>query len=269
MRQLCLVALLAGVFALAAGLTTSPAQAPAGDWATIKGQVTFTKAPKPRVIDVTTDKAHCLMNGPLVYEEVIVDEKSKGLKNVVVWLRPDVPDRKAPFPADKIHPKLVKPAPKSHTIDQPCCQFVPRVVAARAGDTLEVKNSAPVAHNINMSADDPAHTFNITLPAGKSLKLEKPLTAQSTPIPFKCDIHPWMAGRMRVFDHPYFAVTDKDGKFEIKDAPAGKWKLVVWHESGYHKGREGAFGLPVEVKGPTTEVPVIDFEPPQPAKPAK
>jgi plastocyanin len=263
MRHLCLVALLAGVLALAAELTATKAQAPGGDWASIKGQVIFTKAPEPGKVDVTTDKGHCLSKGPLVYEEVIVDPKSKGLKNVVVWLRPDDPDRKAPFPAAKIHPNLAKAAPKNHEIDQPCCQFVPRVVAAREGDTLEVKNSAPVAHNINMNADNPAFTFNITLPAGKSHKPAGPLTAQSTPIPFKCDIHPWMAGRMRVFDHPYFAVTDENGKFEIKDAPAGNWKLVVWHETGFHKGREGVLGEPITVKGPTTEVPVIDFQPPK------
>jgi plastocyanin len=266
MRQLCLVALLAGAFALAVGLTTTTAQPPAGDWATITGQVTFTKAPKPAEVNVTVDKQHCLSKGPLVYEEVIVDPKSKGLKNVVVWLRPDVPDRRAPFPADKINPKLAKAAAKNHVIDQPCCQFVPRIVAAREGDTLEVKNSSPVAHNTNMTADNPAFTYNITLPPGKSYKPAATLAAQSSPIPFKCDIHPWMAGRLRVFDHPYYAVTDADGKFEIKDAPAGKWRMVVWHESGYHKGREGALGLPVDVKGPTTAVPVIDFEPPAASK---
>jgi hypothetical protein len=53
---------------------------------------------------------------------------------------------------------------------------------------------------------------------------------------------------MRVFDHPYFAITDQDGKFEIKDAPVGKWRIVYWHELGFHKGREGILGFPIEVK---------------------
>ena len=75
--------------------------------------------------------------------------------------------------------------------------------------------------------------------------MTEPLKAETPPIPFKCDIHPWMKGYVRVFDHPYFAVTDEDGKFEIKNAPAGKWRIVYWHENGFHKGREGAVGFPV------------------------
>jgi plastocyanin len=190
--------------------------------------------------------------------DVEVDPKSKGIKNVVVWLRPDTADRKDPFPADKIKPELQKPKATSHVIDQPKCQFEPRVLAARTGDTLEVKNSATIPHNVNYTSD--VESLNILIPAGGSVKLKNPLAAQSTPIPFKCDIHGWMAGRVRVFDHPYFAITDKDGNFEIKDAPAGKWRLVIWHENGFHKGREGILGTPIEVGAGTLEMKPIDFE---------
>lgn len=256
MRPYRLVAFLSGLLALTASMTLSQAQ-DKGDWTTIKGQVIVSKPEEAKKIEVTNDKEHCLKDGPLTYENKIVNAKSKGLKNVIVWLRPDTKDRKDTFPKDKIKPELAKVAPKNHVIDQPCCQFVPRVLAARTGDTLEVKNSASVAHNTNYSGE-PA--FNITIPAGKSHKVAEPLVAQSTPIPFKCDIHPWMAGRLRVFDHPYFAVTDADGKFEIKDAPAGKWRVVYWHEDGFHKGREGVIGETIEVKGPTLELKPLDFE---------
>ena len=134
----------------------------------------------------------------------------------------------------------------THVVDQPCCQFIPRVVAAKAGDTIEFKNSAPVPHNINYSSD--VESFNVTIQPGKEHAAQQPLQAQGSPIPFKCDIHPWMAGRVRVFDHPFFAKTNDDGTFEIKDVPVGKWRLVYWHENGYHKGRDGAAGFPVEVK---------------------
>lgn len=67
-----------------------------------------------------------------------------------------------------------------------------------------------------------------------------------------------------MFDHPYFAVTDADGAFEIKDAPPGKWRLVYWHENGYHKGRAGAFGFPVEAKpGAVTDLPPVSLELPK------
>ena len=246
MTRFRLLALLAGVSALVAGLSLSPAQN-AGDWGAVKGQIKLSAAPEAKKVDVTNDKEHCLSKGPLVYENLVVNPKTKGVKNVVVWLRPDTNDRKDAFPKDKIHPRLANAPSKNHVIDQPCCQFVPRVLAARAGDTIEFKNSAPVSHNVNYSSD--AESINPTLPAGKSLKLANPLVAQSTPIPFKCDIHPWMGGRVRVFDHPYFATTDENGNFEIKDAPAGKWRLVIWHEDGFHKGRQGVLGTPIVIKG--------------------
>lgn len=264
MRRLALPALLAGVFALASAMTVAPARDEKSEWVTVRGQVKM-KPPEPRIVQVNTDKEHCEMNGKLNYEDLIVS-KDGGVKNVIVWIRPDSTDRKAVFPKDKIHPDLAKTAPKTHIIDQPCCQFIPRILAVRVGDTLEVKNSATVNHNINISADNdtnPAYVFNINLPPGQSKKVEAPFAYQSTPIPFKCDVHSWMAGRIRVFDHPYFAVTDKDGKFEIKNVPAGKWRVVYWHENGFHKGRDGILGFPEDLKGPVTELKPIDLELPK------
>ncbi len=251
MRQL---RLLTALTALAATASTAAAQ-----YGGLKGQIVMSKAPDTRKVDVTADKEHCLSKGDLKYEDLIVDPKSKGVKYVVVWLRPDTEDRKDQFPKDKVHPNLAKAAPKNHVVDQPCCQFIPRIIAARAGDTLEVKNTSPVPHNVNYNSD--AESFNVTIPSMATHKPAKPLEAQPTPILFKCDIHSWMQGRIRVFDHPYFAVTKDDGTFEIKDAPVGKWRLVVWHEGGFHKGREGVLGMPVEVTdGKTTEVPTVDLE---------
>jgi hypothetical protein len=52
-----------------------------------------------------------------------------------------------------------------------------------------------------------------------------------------------------VSDHPYVAVTNKDGKFEIKNAPAGDYRLVVWHEDiGYLGGAKGRDGQPITIK---------------------
>lgn len=240
MQRLRFAVLAAGVFALTAN--TVHAQG----YGTIKGQVILPNPPAKTEINITTDKEHCLSKGKQLPTDILVDPDSKGVKNIIVWLRPDDKNRRAPFPKDKIKPELVKVAPKTHIIDQPCCQFEPRVIAAREGDKLEIKNSAPVPHNINYSSD--AESFNVTVQPGKSYAAQQPLAAQSSPIPFKCDIHPWMAGRVRVFDHPYFAITDKDGKFEIKDAPEGNWRVVYWHENGYHKGRAGLLGFPVTVK---------------------
>ncbi|HWE37464.1 MAG TPA: carboxypeptidase-like regulatory domain-containing protein [Isosphaeraceae bacterium] len=44
-------------------------------------------------------------------------------------------------------------------------------------------------------------------------------------------MHPWMTAWWLVLDHPYFAVTDEKGAFEIRDVPTGPQQVVVWHEA--------------------------------------
>jgi plastocyanin len=262
MRLSHLAALSTASFALAGGLASTTAQAPNGNWITIKGQVKLPNAPKANQVAVNVDKEHCLSKGPLVYEDLIVNPKSQGVKNVVVWLRPNDPNLRAPFPQGKIHPDLAKGKVKAanHIVDQPCCQFIPRVVVAREGDTIEFKNSAPVNHNVNYNSD--AEKFNANM-APNQTKTTKPVDAQTSPITFECNIHPWMKGKVRAFDHPYFAVTDEDGKFEIKNAPKGNWQIVYWHENGYHKGREGARGFPVNGMNGHVELEPINLELPK------
>ena len=69
-----------------------------------------------------------------------------------------------------------------------------------------------------------------------------------------------MTGYVRVFDHPYFAVTDENGNFEIKNAPAGKFRIVYWHENGIRGGAKGRAGDVIEIKGPTTELKPTEFD---------
>ena len=93
--------------------------------------------------------------------------------------------------------------------------------------------------------------------AGKEHAI-KGLVAEKLPMRIECNLHSWMKGHVGIFSHPYFAVTDKDGNFEIKDAPAGNFRLMVWHDSGY--GPAGRDGSPIAVKaGGTTEVPKIEM----------
>src|SRR5207244_13251004 len=108
-------------------------------------------------------------------------------------------------------------------VDQPGFAFIPRILALREGDFINFKNSSSVPHNTKGDTDDPGTSFNPIIQAGKNYQHPKPFMAQTTPVLFNCSIHPWMGGRFMVFDHPYFAVTDDDGKFELKDCPAGKY----------------------------------------------
>jgi len=258
MRSLLLLSALLGCGAFAAGADEK--------YVTIKGTIKWNedKPPAAAIIDVKTDKAVCCKDGDLASSKIEVDAKSLGVKNVMIWLRPDDEVRTNTFPLNQIHPALAKPKSKEHVIDQPKCQFEPRITVARAGDTLVVKNSAGIGHNVNYSSD--IESFNVNLPAGAEKKLDKPLEAQRSFINVACNVHTWMEGKVRVFDHPYYAVTDKDGKFEIKDAPVGKWRIVYQHEGGYHKGKEGLLGFPVDLKADkkTMDMDAVKLELPKP-----
>lgn len=253
---------LRGILAAAAfaGLSVAPARA--AEWATLKGQIVFPKdkpAPKREPLNVTQDRDHCLSKGDILDESVIVNPKNNGVKNVVVWLRPNSKDAKARFAPDEIHPSDAQRKPAQVSIDQPCCMFVERVTVLRPGDNLVVKNSSPIAHNFFWSSGNNGE-YNVTIPKMDQWKMPEPIKPETPPIQYKCTIHPWMTGYVRVFDHPYYAVTDEDGKFEIKNAPVGTYRLVIWHENGFKGGAAGRFGEEVEIKGPVTDLGAIEFD---------
>src|SRR5262249_37342244 len=147
-----------------------------------------------------------------------------------------------------IHPNLAKHEPKTHEVDQPCCMFIPRIFAIRDGDFVNFKNSSPISHNTKLDADDPSPSYNQTIAAKGNFKHAKPFVAQPSPVTFPCPVPPGRGGQFMFFDPPYYRVREEEGKFEIKDCPAGKYRIVYRHENGYHKGREGSKGWPIEIK---------------------
>src|SRR5207245_44217 len=111
---------------------------------------------------------------------------------------------------------------------------------------LVAKNSAPIAHNVHWTGfplKNPGG--NRIVPAKQSLTISD-LKADKYPVKINCDIHGWMNAWVRVFDHPYFALTDADGQCEITLAPTGKSRRVTWHESGWGPGGKG--GVPITIK---------------------
>jgi hypothetical protein len=116
-----------------------------------------------------------------------------------------------------------------------------------------------IAHNFFWVSENNGN-HNVNVPANGQWTMPKPLVMEKPPIQYKCTIHGWMTGYVRVFDHPYYAVTDDDGRFEIKNAPVGKYRIVYWHETGLRGGAKGRFGEKVEVKGPTLEMKPTEFD---------
>ena len=179
--------------------------------ATISGTVTLTGKP-PVMATIPNQPCHDGAK-PLTEETVVADDRGH-LQNVIVYLE-DAPS--AP-PAEKLPPVV---------LNQINCQYVPHVLALRTGQTLHVTTSDPTLHNVHgtCTANGP---FNFALVApGQSRDLS---FSQPELFPIRCDVHPWMKAYVQVFAHPFFAVTDKNGHFEIDHVPSGAYTLAAWQE---------------------------------------
>ncbi len=143
----------------------------------------------------------------------------KSAEHIAVYVDA-IPDKK--FDATKDHV----------TIDQRKMAFIPHVVAVQQGTTVEFLNSDPVGHNVywpSISGNKKLSHNLGTWPKGerKPFQFNDLGTAS-----LLCNVHPEMSGYVVVVPTPYFAVTDKDGNFEIKNIPAGKYTLKTWSEDG-------------------------------------
>ena len=112
-------------------------------------------------------------------------------------------------------------------LDQKGCLYTPQILAIQTGQKLVVKNSDPCVHNVHTEPTDNPSSNQVQMPGGADLTytFEKPEPF----LKFKCDVHPWMFAWVTVFDHPYFAISGKDGKFTIKNVPPGKYTLEAVH----------------------------------------
>ncbi|MBY0526276.1 MAG: hypothetical protein K2R98_22980 [Gemmataceae bacterium] len=264
MRYFSMAAVLGTLAALGLALTERTVAADDDkDWGTIKGKLVWAgdeATAKPKELTIDKDQMHCLEKGKLFNEEWVVG-KDKGVKWVFVWLSPEPgSDKKLP-----IHGSLKDIKEKKVEIDQPCCQFIPHCLAMREGQTLIAKNSSPIGHNVNYTGHPLRNPGkNVAVGPKGAIEIENLKADEKFPVTVACNIHGWMKAYVRVFDHPYFAVTDGEGNFEIKNAPAGEWRLKVWHETGWRGGASGRDGDKITVKGgTTTDLGKLDIKPPQ------
>ncbi|HUA39298.1 MAG TPA: carboxypeptidase regulatory-like domain-containing protein [Candidatus Sulfopaludibacter sp.] len=128
------------------------------------------------------------------------------------------------------------------TLDQKGCLYRPQILAIQTGQKLIVKNSDPCIHNVHCVPTVPGNpeSNQVQMPGGPDLTLT--FSKPEMFIKFKCDVHPWMFAWISVFDSPYYCISDKDGKFVIKDVPPGKYTVEADHR------KLGAKTQDVEVK---------------------
>lgn len=152
---------------------------------------------------------------------VSIDHHASELTNVVVFV-------KAPATAS---------SPRREVIRQVDEQFAPHLVAITTGSTVDFPNDDLLFHNVFSLSR--AATFDLgRFPRGKS----KSRTFDETGIiKVYCHLHSHMSAIVRVFDHPFFAIPEPDGRFTIPGLAPGRHEVVAWHE------RMGEVTIPVSV----------------------
>ncbi len=184
--------------------------------ANVRGIVKFEGAvPKPKLISMSADPSCAKQHpSPVFAQEVLTDAKG-DLQNVVVFVSDGLGDRTFDAPTQPV------------VVEQKGCMYQPHVLAVRANQPLRVVNDDPTSHNIHPT---PANNreWNKAEPPGSSL--DESFAREEIAIPVKCNVHPWMHGYVAVFKHPYFAVTGKDGSFDLSSLPPGTYTIKAWHE---------------------------------------
>jgi plastocyanin len=211
-----------GVFVAAAALLvvgaawrSSPSDIQAGG--TISGKVKFTgAAPVMAKIDMS-DEATCQKDytTPPTKEDVVAGAGG-ALANVFVYV-------KAGLPATYTAPAATTPV----VLDQHGCRYHPHVFGIMVGQTLSIKNSDGIAHNIKAKGVK-NRPFNISQP--NSMATTRTFTAPEVMVPLECNVHGWMKAWLGVLPHPFFAVTGADGSFKITGLPPGTYTIEAWHE---------------------------------------
>jgi plastocyanin len=118
-------------------------------------------------------------------------------------------------------------APEPVVLDQQGCEYHPHVLAVRTGQTIQIKNSDGLLHNINAQPEQ-QRGFNLSQPT--DMTTERSFGQAEVMIPVRCDVHGWMEAYIGVQEHPYFAVTSEDGSYRIENLPPGDYVIETWHE---------------------------------------
>ena len=125
--------------------------------------------------------------------------------------------------------KSTGPSAPPAMLDQKGCEYVPHILALQTDQKLLVKNSDPVAHNVHPMPAVPGNKEDNKMQVPNAPDLSFTFQKPEMFLKVACNVHNWMLSYICVVDHPYFSLSDKDGKYTIKNVPDGKYTLEVYH----------------------------------------
>jgi hypothetical protein len=192
------------------------ASGPRGN-AAVTGTVSFTgAAPANPAIDMSEEAAcKAKHTGTITDPQVVV--RDGKVANVFVYV-------KGGLPANATY----SPPSETVVLDQEGCLYKPRMLGVMAGQTIDIKNSDPVLHNIK-AVPKVNRGFNISQPTAGMVSKRK-FDRPEQMVPLECNVHSWMHANVGVMPHPFFATTGENGTFRIEGLPPGTYEIEAWHE---------------------------------------
>ncbi len=182
-------------------------------------QATVAISKDPQICDPEAHKTRDL-------ERLIVGSQG-GVANTVVFLKDISRGKAMDLPLQR------------QFLDQKQCRYEPHILLVPANAKLQMKSSDAVLHTVHM---DGAATYNLPFPFPNQV-ISRDMSTTGL-VNLKCNGgHTWMNAEMLVVSHPYYAVTDETGKFELSNVPSGDYQIVAWHEGWGIARQEGSFDV--------------------------
>ena len=172
--------------------------------------------PPSKLIHMDADPVCYTVNKGNVRSQAIVVDDNKGVANVFVYVKNGLVKNDYPIPT------------QDAIIDQGGCNYTPHVIGVMAGQKVKFLNPDGTLHNVHALCQINPE-FNASMPDFRK-EMEVTFNKPEFMFQIRCDVHPWMKAWVAVMPHPFFAVTGPDGRFEIKDLPAGTYEIEAWHE---------------------------------------
>ncbi len=194
----------------AAGCSEGPQAPPEPPPAALRGTVKFAGRPMPRK-RIRTGGLPGLPPEGIFRDDLVLDAES-NVRWAFVYVKAGLEGRSFPPPSEPV------------MLYQTEYRYDPHVLGIQVAQAVEVRN---------LDQEDHSTHVNLGFCRGLVPRGHREILQFSHPelmVPVSCNIHPWMRAWVGVLDHPFFAVTDAEGKFEIGNLPAGKYTIGVWHE---------------------------------------
>lgn len=202
------------------------------DGGTISGTVKWSGAvPRSLEFPITKDPQICAPDGKKTTDlERLIIGPDGGVANTIVYIKHISAGKPLDLPEQRRH------------LDQKTCRYIPHILLVPQNGPLSMMSSDATLHTIHM---DGAASFNLPFPFADRV------TTRNMPAPglvsLRCNGgHVWMNAEMMVVTHPYYAVTDETGHFELTNVPPGTYELVAWHEGWGLVGKQNAYDVLTE-----------------------